>query len=193
MGKEHQPETVFKAQELYCVLRLSMASVSKEVGVATSTLWRWCDKYGWKEKRANIAQAECDIRADTIMARSEMLKTLIKTKNAQVGFAVAGLEKLALDQAEAERAGRAADRKYTQTTEIKTTDDIARALREAVTMKLAELLDDPTKVDLKTVSDIQKASKIIEEMESKSSKDKDPDSGNGVSADNLGKMLDALK
>ncbi|HAS88268.1 MAG TPA: hypothetical protein DCS48_03040 [Desulfovibrio sp.] len=193
MGKEHQPETVFKAQELYCVLRLSMASVSKEVGVATSTLWRWCDKYGWKEKRANIAQAECDIRADTIMARSEMLKTLIKTKNAQVGFAVAGLEKLALDQAEAERAGRAADRKYTQTTEIKTTDDIARALREAVTMKLAELLDDPTKVDLKTVSDIQKASKIIEEMESKSSKDKDPASGNGVSADNLGKMLDALK
>ncbi|WP_320175781.1 hypothetical protein [Maridesulfovibrio sp.] len=193
MGKEHQPETVFKAQELYCVLRLSMASVSKEVGVATSTLWRWCDKYGWKEKRANIAQAECDIRADTIMARSEMLKTLIKTKNAQVGFAVAGLEKLALDQAEAERAGRAADRKYTQTTEIKTTDDIARALREAVTMKLAELLDDPTKVDLKTVSDIQKASKIIEEMESKSSKDKDLASGNGVSADNLGKMLDALK
>ena len=141
-----------------------MASVSKEVGVATSTLWRWCDKFGWKAKRSNIAQAECDIRADTILARSGMIKTLIETNNAQVGFAVASLETLAMKQAEAERAGRILESKTPQIIEIKTTDDMARALREAIKLKLSRMLDDLSQVDLKTVSDIQKASKIIEEI-----------------------------
>lgn len=99
MGREHEPETVWWAQELYCVKRLSFDAVALETGVAASTLKRWAETYGWRAKREELARAEADIRADKLLARSVMLKALIDTKDPQTGFAVASLESLALKEA----------------------------------------------------------------------------------------------
>ncbi len=192
MGKAYPMEVRLKAQELFCVLRWTLEAVGEEIGVAYTTVQRWSQKYGWQEMQDKLAQAQFDIKADSILARAEMLTTLIKTKDPQAAFAVSSLETLAMKQAEAERAGKIFDAAVGDTPEIKTTDDMAAALREAVTQKLSNMLSDTSQVDLKAVADIQKASKIIEEMESKPKND-DPGTGNGVSADNLDKMLDALK
>ena len=67
MGWEHEPETVWKAQELYCVDRLSFARVAELTGVTATTLKSWSEKYGWRAKREEIAQAESDIRVKTVL------------------------------------------------------------------------------------------------------------------------------
>ncbi|WP_291325272.1 hypothetical protein [Desulfovibrio sp. UCD-KL4C] len=181
MGKEHQPETVFKAQELYCVCRFSMTAVASEVGVATSTLWRWCKTYGWKDKRANLAQAECDIRADMILARSGMLKKLIEKQDPQVGFAVTGLEALAMKQAEAERAGLILKGQLeAPVRKIESKADAIAALREAVERKLTSALLDPEGTDvLPLAKQIKETNALIDSM---TPKEDEKDQKKGLSA-----------
>lgn len=166
MGREHPPETVFRAQELYCVDRMTFAQVAQATGVAESTLKRWSDTYSWQAKRNEIAQAEAEIRADFVLARSKMLKALIESKDAQTGFAVASLEGLALKQAEAIRQGRQAESIATVAVkplrEIKSQADIVDALEEALNLRTARILSDPSLVDLKTVRELQQAIELVQ-------------------------------
>lgn len=168
MGREHPPETVFRAQELYCVDRMTFAQVAKAVGVAESSLKRWSDTYGWQAKRDEIAQAEMDIRADFVLARSKMLKALIEGKDAQVGFAVASLESLAMKQAEAIRQGRqnenAAAIAAQPLREIRTEADAVAALEEALNIRMGRILANPSLVDLKTVRELQQAMALVQGM-----------------------------
>jgi transposase-like protein len=168
MGKEHPPETVFRAQELYCVDRLTFAQAAQAVGVAESTLKRWSETYGWQAKRSEVAQAEMDIRADFVLARSRMLKALLESKDAQTGFAVASLEGLAMKQAEALRQGRqvenAAAAAARPLREIKTDADAVSALEEALSIRLNQILADPARVDLKTVRELQQAIDLVQGM-----------------------------
>ena len=69
MGWEHEPGTVWRAQELYCLDHLSFDRVSELTGVATSTLKRWADKYRWRERRDELAQVESEIRFNTVAHR----------------------------------------------------------------------------------------------------------------------------
>lgn len=111
MRREHAPDTVWRCQELYCVDRLSFAYISSVCGVADSTLRRWADLYAWRDKRQEIAKAEADIRANTVLGRSHVLKMLLESDTSkeasQMAFAVAGLEKMAFAVAEAHRAAKA--------------------------------------------------------------------------------------
>lgn len=163
--REHLPETVWKAQELFCVGRMTYSAVAKECGISASTAKRWGKKYGWATKRENIAKAECELRADMICARSEMLKQLIQSKDAQTGFAVASLESLALKQAEAERAGQIVERKLlAPRVTIESRADAIKALQQAVEMKLSELLTNPIQLDLKAVREVRDSLAFIETM-----------------------------
>lgn len=164
--REHQPETVFRAQDLYCVDRLTFDQVAKTLGVSASTLKRWSEIYGWQAKREEIAQAEADIRADTLLARSKMLKALIDTSDPQTGFAVAGLESLALKQAEALRLGKQLENAAAprQLREIKTEADAVAALEEALAIRMSRILADPSLVDLKTVRELRQAVELVRGM-----------------------------
>lgn len=164
MGREHSPETVFRAQELYCVDRMTFAQVAKEVGVAESTLKRWSETYGWQAKRNEIAQAEADIRADFLLARSRMIKALMESKDAQTGFAVASLEGLAMKQAEAIRQGRQLENAPAgkPLREIRTEADIVAALEEALSIRVGRILADPSLVDLKTVRELRQAMELVQ-------------------------------
>lgn len=168
-GREYPPETVWQAQELFCVARLTYAQTAAELGVAVSTLKRWGSQYGWAQKRAELAQAMADIRADTVLARSAMLKELIADRNPAVGFAVAKLEELALKQAQAQREGKALEAMTAATArrEINTPAEAAAALKEAIELKLARLLSSPEDVDLKAVKAIKDAMELIGQMEPK--------------------------
>jgi transposase-like protein len=164
-GREHPPETVWRAQELYCVARLPYGQVAQHVGVAASTLKRWGKDYGWAEKREALAKAEAEIRADTVLARSEMIKELMDTRNPIVGFAVAKLEELALKQAEFERESKKLEAEAApQIREINSLADAAAALKEAIEIKLGRLLAQPEDVDLKAVKDIKEAMGLIAKM-----------------------------
>ncbi|KAF1073225.1 hypothetical protein [Halodesulfovibrio sp. MK-HDV] len=192
-GREHAPETVWKAQELYCVARLTFREVAKQAGVAESTVKRWAVKHEWRDKRERIARAECDIRADLVLARSEMIKSLMKSKDAQTGFAVASLENLAIKQAEFQRAGIIADvaTQY-EKRPIGSVKDAVLALREAVEKKLGLLLASPDDVNFKAIVDIQKALKLLAEMEATHNVNQEDAPNKGMTADLAAKIRELM-
>jgi transposase-like protein len=165
MGFEHEAETVWRAQELYCVDRLSFDAVARETDVAASTLKRWSEKYGWQGKREEIARAEADIRAGKVLARAAMLKKLIEDKDAQSAFAVSSLETLAMKEAEAARQGTMRAANEAPALCINTPGEAAGALRRAIEQKLGWLLARPENVDLKAVQEVQKCLALAGQLE----------------------------
>jgi len=166
--REHPPETVWQAQELYCVARLPMDEVASQIGVATSTLWRWCNAYGWRDKREQLAQAQAEMRADLVLARSRMIKSLLEDKDPMVGFAVAKLETLAMQQAEAERAGKLAAQTAQALAaprrEIRTLADAVAALGEALEVKLNALLAAPDSLDVAGMRDLKGCMDLLTQL-----------------------------
>lgn len=189
-GREYTGETVWRAQELYCVVRLTFDQVAEETGVSVSTLKRWGKRHAWRDKRDKLAEAESNLRADTILARSAMLKELIETKDPQVGFAVTGLEGLALKQAEAARTGKVLEAAQGEQRVIRTKEEAVAALKEAIGLKVNLLLHSPNDLDFKDVDGVVKALKLVRQMEPEGKK---PGTGQSVSGDNIERMLDALR
>lgn len=167
MGWEHEPETVWQAQSLYCVDRLSFDAVAREIGVAASTLKRWSNKYGWREKREEIAQAEADIRADKVKARSVTLKALIEKPGASMAFAHAALESQALKEEDAARKGALLATANEQATElsVKTPADAIAALKVAVERRLSFILTKPEVDILQEVQKVKKSLELIGQLE----------------------------
>ena len=192
LGREYPPETVWQAQELYCVNRLTYRVVARQLGVAESTLKRWADKYGWRDMRERLAQAECDIRADTVLARASMIKHLLDSKDPQAAFAVASLEKLAMKQVEAERAGRIVEAAVTPSRSINTPEEVVAALREAVEVKLSLLLASPADLDFRAVSEVQKALKLVAEMEAEVAPATEKPKSKGISAESANRIKELL-
>lgn len=194
MGWEHEPETVWRAQELYCVDRLSFDKVAESTGVAASTLKRWAYIYAWREKREEIAHAEADIRADKVLARSKMLKALLEKQDAQTSFAVASLESLALKEAEAARLGitlQQAQQDAAVSVAVSRPEDVTKILRQAVEQKLGLLLSRPENIDLKAVQEVQKTLALISDMEAAQPKNKPI--GKGMTAELINKIEAAMR
>ena len=169
MGWEHEPETVWKAQELYCVDRLSFARVAELTGVSATTLKAWSEKYGWRAKREEIAQAESDIRVNTIKSRAAALEMLLEAGDgkeaSQMAFAVASLESLALKQAELAAAGKIPSAAAPARPKIATRADAVAVLRDAVEQKLGLALADPAKITTATVQDVKRCLELVAELE----------------------------
>lgn len=168
-SREHAPETVWKAMELYCSDRLPFTRIAAELGIADSTLRRWADLHKWREKREKIAQAEADLRADKVLARSAMVKALIENKRSDTGFAVAALEAMALKEAEAARKGEAlaAAQSAAPTLRIESPADAAKALEDAVNRKLAGLLAEPAGVNFAALRDIKQCLDLLTTLKPK--------------------------
>ena len=169
MGWEHEPGTVWRAQELYCVDRLSFDRVSELVGVSATTLKRWADKYRWREKRDEIAQVESDIRFNTILGRKAILEKLLAAEDgkeaSQVAFAVASLESLALKQAELAASGKIPVAGEVECPKINTREEAVRVLRQAVERKVGMALTDPQKISAETIQDIKRCLDLVAELE----------------------------
>lgn len=194
MGQEHAPDTVWKAQELYCSDRLSFVAVAERTGVADSTVRRWADMYGWREKREEIARAEADIRADKVLARAKTVKTLLHNPTANMAFAVSALEAQALKEAEAARmmVERAAHDDAPPVV-IDSPATAVAALRKAVEQKLTLLLTRPEAVDLKAVQEVQKCLALLGDMEKAIPQDDAPQGGNkGITEDLRKRLTEAL-
>lgn len=169
MGWEHEPGTVWRAQELYCVDRLSFDRVSELVGVSATTLKRWADKYRWREKRDEIAQVESDIRFNTILGRKAILEKLLAAEDgkeaSQVAFAVASLESLALKQAELAASGKIPVAGEAEYPKISTREEAVKVLRQAVERKVGMALTDPQKISAETIQDIKRCLDLVAELE----------------------------
>lgn len=199
MGWEHEPGTVWRAQELYCLDRLSFDRVSQLTGVATSTLKRWADKYQWRERRDELAQVESEIRFNTVLGRKAILERLLTAEDgkeaSQVAFAVASLESLALKQAELAAAGRIPTfAEPTARPHIATCADAVAALRQAIENKVGMALADPGKINAATIKDVSQCLDLLANLEGSLPKPKAPEAEQkrGLSKDMAAALEKAL-
>lgn len=196
MGWEYEPETVWKAQELYCVDRLSFARVAELTGVSATTLKAWSEKYGWRAKREEIAQAESDIRVNTIKGRKVALEMLLEAGDgkeaSQMAFAVASLESLALKQAELAAAGKIPSAAAPARPKIATRADAVAALREAVERKLGVALADPAQITTATVQDVKKCLELVEELEATLPKEAAQKTEKGITEETRERIIKAM-
>lgn len=197
MGWEHEPGTVWRAQELYCMDRLSFERVSELTGVATSTLKRWADKYRWRERREELAQVESEIRFNTVMGRKAILQRLLEAEDgkeaSQVAFAVASLESLALKQAELAAAGKIPSFSEPEARpHIATQADAVSALREAVRNKVGMALSDPGKINAATVQDVKRCLELLGELEARLPKEKEESRDKALSPENAQAIREIL-
>jgi hypothetical protein len=169
MGWEHPPETVWQAQELYCVDRCSFDRVAELTGVSATTLKAWADKYDWRDKREEIAKAESDIRYGTILGRQKVLERLIAATSgmeaSQLSFAVSALENLALKRQEMAASGKIPNVAVEKPPTIATRADAVAVLRTAIENKLGQALADPGLVTSATVKDVTQCLALIDELE----------------------------
>lgn len=199
MGWEHEPGTVWRAQELYCLDRLSFDRVSELTGVATSTLKRWADKYQWRERRDELAQVESDIRFNTVLGRKAILERLLTAEDgkeaSQIAFAVASLESLALKQAELAAAGRIPTfAEPAVRPHIATRADAVAALRQAIENKVGMALADPGKINAATIKDVSQCLDLLANLESSLPKPEAPEAEQkrGLSKDMAAALENAL-
>jgi len=157
---EYSPGQVFEAQDLYCVDRLTFEAVSARTGVSVATLKRWSDKYDWRGKREELAQAESSIRRDIYLARMKMLAKVLQGGEALDAFAVAKLEMLAMDQARFRREEAGPP----EAIKIESQAQAAALLEKALGAKLGALVAEPSRLDLKTIRDLRAALALVAEM-----------------------------
>ena len=194
MGQEHAPETVWQAQELYCSDRLSFVRVAEITGVADSTLRRWADTYGWREKREEIAKAEADIRADKVLARAKTIKTLLDKPRADLAFAVSALEQLALKEAELARLEDVQNAQAgAMIPAVTTLAEAIPLLRKTAEQKLSVLLTRPENLDTKAIQGVKDCFLLIADIEARLPKTEDTgDTQKGITADLHERLVEAL-
>ncbi|WP_300155832.1 hypothetical protein [Solidesulfovibrio sp.] len=163
--REHPMETVERAEELWCVDGLTLADVSTRTGVATSTLKRWAEKYGWQAKRDEIRQALANIRVDTIKLRAKLITNCLGSMQAMDAFAVAKMEEVAIKAAElADKRAEAAPATAAPLREIATEADAVAALEEAVGLRLNAMLASPDKVTLSALREVKQVLDLLKDM-----------------------------
>lgn len=169
MGWEYPSDTLWKAQELYCIDRLSYQAVAEATGVSATTLKAWGQKYDWAKRREEIARAESEIRINIIKGRKKALEQLLAATEpkeaAPMAFAVSSLESLALKRMELAASGKIPAGTGASRHKVESRADAIAALREAVEMKLGAALADPDKITTATVQDIKRCLDLVGELE----------------------------
>lgn len=165
MAFEHESELKWRAQELYCVDRLTFERVAEITGVASSTLRRWADTYQWREKRDEIAQAESDIRTNQVLARSKLLGKLMQDGDAQTAFAFNALESLTLKREELVASGKLDSAITLPARPIETHADVVAALRETIQNRLQQLATRKEALSLAAVKEVMACSDFLARYE----------------------------
>ncbi len=192
MGREYPTDTLWRAQELYCVDRLSYAAVAEATGVSPTTLKAWGQRYDWSRKRAEIAQAESEIRVNLVRGRHKALEQLLTAADAKaaapMAFAVSSLESLALKQQELAAAGKIPSAAPAVRRKIGTRAEAVAALKEAVEHKLNLALADADKISAALVTDVKRCLELVADLESSLPKESKPETAQGLSAEMAAKL-----
>lgn len=196
MGREHKPETVWRAQELYCVDRLSFVRVAEIVGTSPTTLKAWAQKFHWAAKREEIARAESEIRVNIIRSRKAALEQLLAASEpkeaAPMAFAVASLENLALKREELAAAGKIPGVSRTARRKIVSRADAIAALRDAVEEKINCALGDPGAISSASVQDIKRCLELVGELEAGMPKESEDARNKALSPENARAIREIL-
>ena len=196
MGTEYPTDMLWRAQELYCVDRLSYAAVAEATGVSATTLKAWGQKYAWARRREEIAQAESEIRVNILKGRQTALEQLLAAEGAKeaapMAFAVSSLESLALKRQELAAAGKIPSAAGPARRKITSRAEAVAALKDAVERKLEAALSDPDKITSATVQDVKRCLDLVNDLEAGLPKEKEDVRSKALSPENAKAIREIL-
>lgn len=70
----YRMDVVEEVEEYYCVKGRSFAAISRETGIAASTLKRWSALFGWQESKRRLRNAAVSLRIRTVLALADLVK-----------------------------------------------------------------------------------------------------------------------
>lgn len=169
---EYSPDMVWKAQELYVIDRLSFAKVSEKTGVTATTLKNWSKKFGWRQKREEIAQIEAESKMDLYRSRQKAIKMLLESGDgkecSQMAFAVSSLENLAIKQQELQLQQNVfLNNAQPKKAKITDKNDAYKQLGQAVENRLQYVLQNPQAINLKNIQEVLNMLKLMEQVSPK--------------------------
>lgn len=166
------------ARALYILEGCSLEEVAKATGVPMRTVESWSAAEGWVEQRREYREAQDEIEQDTMLLRRKLIKQAMESLDPQAIYAIGSLE------AVASRMGKGSPRPVPGR-EIRTPDEAADALLEAVEHKINLMLADPSQINLGAVRDTMRAAELVKEMRAGAGQDENE------AADALEKIADA--
>jgi transcriptional regulator with XRE-family HTH domain len=94
------------AEEMYVLRGMTQEQVAAELGVAVTTIQRWCATDGWKEARKEYEDSIRQSRLDLLRLRASMLKKALASLDAQDVFAAIRVQSTALATERAAEKGQ---------------------------------------------------------------------------------------
>ncbi len=72
--RPYKMDVVEEAEELYCVKGRSFDAISRETGIAASSLKRWSALYGWQESKQRLRKTAATLTIRTVLALADLVK-----------------------------------------------------------------------------------------------------------------------
>jgi transcriptional regulator with XRE-family HTH domain len=162
-------DTIEQAEELYIIDGLTIDQVAERTGVSVSQLKRWSadSTPTWPERRREYRTAQVSVRRGVMLAKARLIESVIESEDPQKAYAFGALVSSG-KQIEAEARERAAAQAVDQALQQPIGDLVAEvtdpieALREAVRLRVAGLVQAPGTLTLAAVKELLQAMEMLE-------------------------------
>jgi transcriptional regulator with XRE-family HTH domain len=162
-------DTIEQAEELYIIDGLTFDQVAERTGVSVSQLKRWSadSTPTWPERRREYRTAQVSVRRGVMLAKARLIESVIESEDPQKAYAFGALVSSG-KQIEAEARERAAAQAVDQALQQPIGDLVAEvtdpieALREAVRLRVAGLVQAPGTLTLAAVKELLQAMEMLE-------------------------------
>ena len=162
-------DTIEQAEELYIIDGLTFDQVAERTGVSVSQLKRWSadSTPTWPERRREYRTAQVSVRRGVMLAKARLIESVIESEDPQKAYAFGALVSSS-KQIEAEARERAAAQAVDQALQQPIGDLVAEvtdpieALREAVRLRVAGLVQAPGTLTLAAVKELLQAMEMLE-------------------------------
>lgn len=161
-------DTIETAEELYILDGLTFEQVAERTGVSISQLKRWSadSTPSWPDRRREYRSAQTSVRRGVMLAKAKLIESVIDTEDAQKAYAFGSLVNsgLVIDREARERIATAPGPSAPQPIGelvAEVTDPIA-ALREAVKLRTAAMLQVPGGITIAAVKELMQVMELLE-------------------------------
>lgn len=155
---------VDRVEHLYCGEGRTLAAVAELTGIPLRTLKSWCGRFGWVEKKREVARTLAEIRHNTILLRGKLLEHCLEVLDAREANIVLSRECRIRREDGNDTAGAARPFASEMTSAPDSDTDAAAALEKACRAWIRILSIDPGRLDASTVRGLKSAMELSGEL-----------------------------
>lgn len=189
MPESYGWETIEAAEELYIIDGLSFDQVAARTGVSVSQLKRWSadSTPDWPDRRREYRQAQVSVRRGVMLAKARLIASVIETEDAQKAYAFGALVNSGkqIDAEARERVQAAPPPAEDASALVAEVVDPIGALREAVSLRVATLLQAPGTITLGAIKELLAVMDVLERRAATKPTEGDSEAAGSMSPEQL--------